>query len=204
MATLREHDVHLVDGPLHLRPMTEDDWDILLVWNNDPEVLFYSEGGDITSWSLSDMQALYRGMSRQAYVFVSELDGRPIGECWLQKMNLERVKKRYPELDVRRIDLMIGEKDCWGKGWGTRIIRLLVRFAFEECGVDILYEPEIADYNPRSRRVFEKNGFVVEQVIPQAEGLKATVGYDMMLTREAYETHRERESTILPPPHPHP
>ena len=115
-----------------------------------------------------------------------ELYGRPIGDCWLQKMNLERVKRRFPGLDVRRIDLTIGQKEWWGKGWGTRIIGLLSRFAFEECGVDILYEPEIADYNPRSRRAFEKNGFVVDQVILQREGMKAKVGYDMILTKGKY------------------
>ncbi len=187
MNALREHDVHLSDGPLSLRPMTEGDWDVLLAWNNDPDVLYYSEGGNITSWSLPDMQEMYRGVSQQAFVFMAELHGRPIAECWLQRMNLERVTSRYPVLDVRRIDLTIGEKERWGKGWGTRIIRLLTRFAFERCGVDLLYEPEIADYNPRSRRALEKNGFTVDQVIPQPEGLKARVGYDMILTRAQYE-----------------
>ncbi len=43
MTRLRTHDIHLSDGPLHLRPMTEDDWDTLLPWNNDPEVLYYIE-----------------------------------------------------------------------------------------------------------------------------------------------------------------
>ncbi len=183
---LREHTIHLFDGHLHLRPMTEEDWDTLLRWNNDPDVLYYSEGGNITSWSLSDMQKMYRGVSQQGYVFMIELEGSPIGECWLSKMNLERVKSRFPGWDVRRIDLMVGEKELWGKGWGTRVIRLLTKFAFEECGVDILYEPDIADYNARSRRAFEKNGFVIEQVIPQPEGLKAKIGYDMILTKEAY------------------
>jgi len=171
--------------------MTEADWNVLLKWNNDPEVLYYSEGGNITSRSLPDMQKMYRGVSRQAYVFMIELYDRPIGECWLQRMNLERVNCRFPGLDVRRIDLTIGEKDWWGRGWGTRIIRLLTRFAFEECSVDILYEPEIADYNPRSRRAFEKNGFVVDQVIPQPEGMKAKAGYDMILTRHRYEEPME-------------
>lgn len=191
MSKLREHTIQLFDGPLHLRPMTENDWDTLLKWNNDPDVLHYSEGGNITSWSLLGMQKMYRDVSQQAYVFMIELDGRPIGECWLQRMNLERVKSRFPGQDVRRIDLVIGEKGLWGKGWGTRTIRLLSQFAFEECSVDILYEPEIADYNPRSRRAFEKNGFVVKQVIPQPAGLKAKAGYDMILTKEAYERSKE-------------
>lgn len=191
---LRTHDVHLADGPLHLRPMTEDDWDVLLRWNNDPEVLYYSEGGDKTAWSLADLQAMYRGVSQHAYVFIAELDGRPIGECWLQEMNLKRVKRRFPGLDVRRIDLMIGEKALWGKGWGTRIIGLLTRFAFEECGADVIYEPEIGGHNPRSRRAFEKNGYVVAQEIPQPEGSKAPIDYDLILTRERYRAPRSQES----------
>jgi RimJ/RimL family protein N-acetyltransferase len=186
MDRLREHGVILSDGPLRLRPMTEDDWDILLVWNNDPKVLCYAEGGDITSWSLPDMQWLYRGVSQHGYVFMVELDGQPIGECWLQEMNIESVLRRYPGLDLRRIDLMIGEKKLWGKGWGTRIIRLLTRFAFEECGADAIVEPGIGDHNPRSRRAFEKNGFMVDRVVPQPPGSKAKVEYELILTKERY------------------
>jgi RimJ/RimL family protein N-acetyltransferase len=188
---LREHGIHLSEGPLHLRPMTEDDWDLLLRWNNDPEVLYYSEGGDKTSWSLADMQAMYRGVSQHAYVFVAELAGRPIAECWLQEMNLERVKVRFPGQDVRRIDLMIGEKALWGQGWGTRIIGLLTRFAFDGCGVDLIYEPEVGGHNPRSRRALEKNGYVVDQEIAQPVGAKAPVDYDMILTRQQYERARQ-------------
>jgi RimJ/RimL family protein N-acetyltransferase len=195
---LRQHDVRLSDGPLHLRPMTEDDWDVLLRWNNDPEVLYYSEGGDKTSWSLEDMQAMYRGVSQHAYVFIAELDGRPIGECWLQEMNEERVKSRFPGQDVRRIDLMIGEKALWGKGWGTRIIALLTRFAFQECGTDVIYNPEIGGHNPRSRRAFEKNGYVLVQVLDYPEDRKCTVAYDLILTREAFEAHRLRVAPNLP------
>ena len=187
MTTLRTHDVHLVSGPLHLRPMTEDDWDRLMVWNNDPVVLYYAEGGDITSWSLPDMQSMYRGVSQAAYLFIIELDGVPVGECWLQRMNLDRVLEQYSGLDVRRIDLMIGEKGRWGHGWGTRVIGLLTCYAFDVCSADLLYEPEIADYNIRSRRAFEKNGFRVIGEVPQKPGAKARVCYEMVLTREAYE-----------------
>ena len=187
MATLREQNIHLYDGPLHLRPMAESDWDILLRWNNDPEVLYYVEDDPITSWPLADMQAMYRGVSQNAHVFVVELDGQPIGECWLQQMNLESVLRRYPGLDTRRIDLMIGEKALWGRGWGTRIIGLLTRFAFERCGADAVFGMSIGDYNPRSRRAFEKNGYRVEEIIPEPEGHKAKVHYRMILPRAEYE-----------------
>jgi RimJ/RimL family protein N-acetyltransferase len=42
---------------IKLRPMTEDDWDVLLKWNSDPEVLYYSEGNDVTSYNLEEIIA---------------------------------------------------------------------------------------------------------------------------------------------------
>jgi RimJ/RimL family protein N-acetyltransferase len=193
MDRLRAHGVHLTSGRLRLRPLTEADWDTLFVWNNDPEVLYYAEGDDITSWSMDAMKRMYRDTSRKALIFMIELDGRPIGECWLQKMNLDRVLRQYPGLDVRRIDIMIGEKTLWGQGWGTRAIRLLVRLAFEHQGVDLLYLPEIADTNPRSRRAFEKNGFAVVLKVAQKAGKKFAIGHDLTLTREAYAKRQRPE-----------
>jgi len=181
--SLITHHIHLSDGPLHLRPMSEADWGVLLRWNNDPEVLYYSEGGDVTSWTLADMQAMYRAVSRHAYVFIIELRGTPIGACWLQEMNIRRVLERYPGRDVRRIDLMIGDKHLWGQGWGTRTIGLLVRFAFEHCRADLIYEPEIGTHNPRSLGASRRNAFRVVGSVPQPSGAKAPVAYDLALTR---------------------
>ncbi|MHC4934303.1 MAG: GNAT family N-acetyltransferase, partial [Planctomycetota bacterium] len=158
---IRAHDVVLVDDPLTLRPMTEDDWDDLLRWNNDPDVLRFAEGDDVHSRSLKEVQAIYRGVSERAFLFIAELGARPIGECWLQEMNLERVRDRFPEgADLRRIDLLIGETGLWGKGWGTRMIALLVEFGFARERADAIFACDISDENPRSLRAFAKSGFV--------------------------------------------
>ena len=71
-----------------MRPMTEDNWDLLLRWNNDPEVLYYSEGDEVYSRTLAEVQAIYRGVSQQAICFIAEVGGMPIGEGWLQRLNL--------------------------------------------------------------------------------------------------------------------
>jgi RimJ/RimL family protein N-acetyltransferase len=183
---LRAHDVTLEGKGVRLRPMTEDDWPILYPWNNDREVLYYAEGDDVTGYSMDEVQAIYRAVSRSAFCFVIEVDGCPVGDCWLQQMNLERVLRRYPGLDCRRIDLLIGEVDHWGRGIGTQAIRLLTVFAFDVQGVDVIYEPEIADYNVRSRRAFERNGYRVVGTVAHAPGGKAAVGYDLALTRAEY------------------
>ena len=190
MRTLRTHSVTLADGPLVLRPMTEDDWDVLLRWNSDPEVLYFAEGDEVASRPLEEVQDLYRAVSRSAFLFIAELEDLPVGECWLQKMNLERILKAHPGKDLRRVDLMIGEKRFWGKGWGTKMIALLTRLAFERERADAVFACDVADYNTGSRRAFEKNGYVVEAELPQAPGAKSRVNYDLILKREAYENRK--------------
>ncbi len=186
---LREHDVTLTGERVRLRPLTEDDWDVLLRWNNDPAVLWFTEGDDITSYTLEDLQAVYRGVSRTAFCFAIEHGGSAIGECWLQQHNLERVLSRERGNDVRRIDVMIGETKWWGRGLGGEAVALLVRFAFEDQGVDAVFA-SVADYNERSRRMFARLGFEPYAETPQPPGAKARVTYDLVLRREAFEAAR--------------
>jgi RimJ/RimL family protein N-acetyltransferase len=66
------------------------------------------------------------------------------------------------------------------------MIAHLVRFGFEECDADVIFGCGVADYNPRSWRAFDKNGFVVDQAIPQEPGGKAQV-YDLKLTKTRFQ-----------------
>ncbi len=72
-----------------LRPMSENDWEILTKWGNDPEILYFAEMDHVSTRSLDQVQSMYQSVSQTAFCFIIELDGRPIGECWLQKMNLD-------------------------------------------------------------------------------------------------------------------
>jgi hypothetical protein len=98
-----------------LRPLTEDDWPWLERWNRDPEVLYWAEGDDVTAWSPAEVRCIYRSVSQTAYCFLMVYNGLPVGECWLQRMNLPAVQAVYAGHDCRRIDLTIGEKEYWGR-----------------------------------------------------------------------------------------
>ena len=145
---LEQHDIALSGNRVVLRPMTEKDWGILLLWNSDPEVLWFAEG-------------------------------KPIGECWLQEMNLERILINHPEDDCRRIDLMIGEKDLWGKGYGTEVIATLTDFGFVREKADLIFGCSIADCNARSLRAFKRNGYRQYTQFAQPPGGKAK--YDIVV-----------------------
>jgi RimJ/RimL family protein N-acetyltransferase len=165
---LREHGLHLQGERVVLRPMTEGDWKHVLAWNADPEVLMWSDGTAKVRPE-EDTKDIYRSVSRFAFVFIIEHEGEPIGECWLQQMNLPEFLAAHPDKDLRRIDLMIGRKDLWGQGLGTDTIRTLVKFGFEQQGADGIFGI-VESENIRSRRAFEKAG-LVEREVGEAKGL---------------------------------
>ncbi len=126
-------------------------------------------------------------MAQSAFRFIIEFEDRPVGECWLQEMNLARIIDSHPDADCRRIDLMIGEKDLWGHGIGSRVIDLLSTFGFNHQNADLIFACDVADYNPRSYRAFEKSGFELHSSNPQEPGGKAKETYDLMLKRPGDE-----------------
>jgi hypothetical protein len=73
------HTVTIVGRHVTLRPLTEDDWETLVRWNSDAEILYYSEGTDVDSLSLEQVQHIYRSVSQTALCFMIEVDDRPIG-----------------------------------------------------------------------------------------------------------------------------
>ena len=183
-ALLNEHKITLHGEQVELRPMTENDWDLLARWNSDPEVLYFSEGGDVESYNLEEVQGIYRWVSQNAFCFIIEFKGQPIGECWLQRMNIERLLEKYPDKDCRRIDLMIGEKRLWGQGLGTDTIRTLTKFGLEEEGADMIFGL-VGDYNLRSVGAFKRAGYEVDAEVEEPSGEKAKFSYDLVIRRQA-------------------
>jgi len=59
------------------------------------------------------------------------------------------------------VGIGLGERDYWGKGYGTDAMRILQRYAFEELNLHRL-SLSVFDYNPRAMRSYEKAGFVLE------------------------------------------
>ena len=174
----------LRSGPVRLRPLTEGDWDLVVGWWNDPEIAYFADA-EPSRYTVRQVQEIVRGISRCAYCFVIEFEGRPVGECWLQEMNLKRILRRNPRLDCRRIDLAI-EKGFWGLGIGTAAIRLLVEFGFESECVDAIFAMDVADCNRRSRRAFEKAGFELYDTVQQPAGARARDSHDLVIRAERH------------------
>ncbi|MCL2500602.1 MAG: GNAT family N-acetyltransferase [Defluviitaleaceae bacterium] len=162
---IKEHNVTL-HGALRehtiiLRPLSDDHLPLLYKWNTDPEVLYWNEGPDADPNDNGDeaVRSIYKQTSNAGYCFILEIDGTAIGECLLCKMNVDYILEIYPtSADVRRIDILIGEKPYWNRGIGSVVVQMLVNLAFNNEKADIIYGIT-GDYNKRSGRIFQKNGF---------------------------------------------
>jgi RimJ/RimL family protein N-acetyltransferase len=68
---------------------------------------------------------------------------------------------------VGTFGIVIGEKDCWGQGYGSDATRAIVRFGFHELNLNRV-QLEVYDFNKRAIRAYEKAGFKLEGTRRQA------------------------------------
>ena len=172
IAGLREHSFNLKGKHVFLRPMMEYDWDTIVKWETDPEILYWSDGNPGYPRTPDNVKYIFRTVSQHAYCFIIEYKNKPVGDCWLQEMNLKPVLEQFPGKDCRRIDLVIGEKRLWGKGLGTDVIQTLTAFAFMVEEADVVFGVPF-DYNARSRKAFEKAGYSFKMKLEEPAGSRA-------------------------------
>lgn len=80
-------------------------------------------------------------------------DDRIIGEIGLDGIS-------YTHGDTY-VGIGIGEKDFWGRGYGTDAMNVMLRYAFTELNLHRV-SLTVFEYNPRAIRSYEKCGFRVE------------------------------------------
>ena len=140
-----------------LRPVTEDDLDLLTGWFSDPEMYAW---WDRRPLSREEVEEKYVGRRRpEVESFIVETDGRAIGylQYWLDE------KPAGGGLD------MILLPDSREKGLGPDAARAIVRYLLDELGWERITVDPLID-NTRAIRAWEKTGFVVEREIDTEEG----------------------------------
>ena len=136
----------------------------------DPEEVgkaFSSWSRDSEYWRLMDMGAVRLHSSKEATRFFTEeieelssaiyffgvrtlANDKLIGEMVLDVVN-------WSGRDAF-VGLSIGERENWGKGYGTEMMKLLLQFAFMEVNLRRV-TLAVFEYNPRAIRTYEKVGF---------------------------------------------
>ena len=140
---------------VRLRPPEERDLPLFVRWINDPEVSRFLASN--TPYSMIAERAWVDGLStkRDDFVLVIEtLDGDvPIGTIGLHGVSLLH--------GTATTGTLIGEKEYWGKGYGTEAKMLLLQFAFHTLNLRRISSLVIS-YNKRSLAYAKKCGYVYE------------------------------------------
>jgi RimJ/RimL family protein N-acetyltransferase len=79
--------------------------------------------------------------------------GRLIGTCAFSQLDAENGSALY--------HITIGEKDAWGRGYGTEATRLMVDHAFGTLGLHRI-ALFVFEFNERAIRSYRRCGFVIE------------------------------------------
>jgi RimJ/RimL family protein N-acetyltransferase len=148
-----------------LRPVKRSDISYFLKWFNDPEVIQYLEMYlPMTEMSEEKfIEELGTTRARSDALFVIEvIEGKstkPIGNCGLGQIN--------PKDHNAQLGIAIGEKDYWGKSYGTEAARLLIDYGFQQLNLHRISSAAFA-FNERSIKLHKKLGFQEEGRLRQA------------------------------------
>ena len=187
---------------LILRRFTEDDADLLVELDSDPEVMRYLTGGKSTSREVIEDEILPAFLSyyneSDRYGFWAAIEHAT--HCFIGWFHF-RPPRNAANPDVAELGYRL-RREVWGKGYGTEGSLALIDQGFRRHGVKRVTAIAYED-NRASRRVLEKSGlsivrrfkFTPEELA--ADGVDPDViwdGFDLeyALDREDWERQRGR------------
>lgn len=182
---------------VRLRAVERADLPKLWQWRNDDEVMYYWVFPGFTV----SMAELEQRFTRYAQVFeptqvprfrefiIETLDGTAIGI--MAYMHLD-IRHRHAEVIIQ-----LGEKDCWGQGYGTDAMMAFLDYLFNELNLNRVYL-HTQPYNPRAIASYEKCGFVREGVLRQWYFVKGQYhdSYLMSILRGDFKRRTRHEQGV--------
>jgi RimJ/RimL family protein N-acetyltransferase len=145
----------LIGPTVYLRPLEQEDAGTLVAWLNDPEVAHFLLGR--MPLTRGKEEAFLRRMGESEADLVVGVAARE-GDRLIGATGLHRIDARNRHA---MFGLMIGDRSAWGKGFGTEVTHLMVRYAFEALNLNRVWL-QVYEYNERALRVYEKVGFRTE------------------------------------------
>jgi RimJ/RimL family protein N-acetyltransferase len=132
-------------------------YDLLVVaqWFTDLEILRYAFGSEAKEEQLREMALRYQAEMDSQRHYILALETPEPKTFGFVRYSLHR---NFDHLKVGRIGILIGDKEKWGRGWGTEAVEAFVQFLFTQKGIDRI-ELDTAHFNQRAQRCFEKCGF---------------------------------------------
>ncbi|NUT37595.1 MAG: GNAT family N-acetyltransferase [Hamadaea sp.] len=147
----------MIRGELvRLRAFEPEDADALWRWNHDPDVMRWMD-----QYHVNSLDQARRGLAELKrnefgdvlYAVETLADAALIG--------LVQLRDVEPEVGAAELDIYLGEKDYWGKGYATDAMRTVCRYGFDAMRLHRI-GLTVVDANEAARKVYAKVGFAEE------------------------------------------
>lgn len=153
----------LVGENIYLRRIIPDDLEKqYFSWLNDQEVMRWMQHGLFPN-NPDKMLSFYNSMANSVSDILLAIvlkDGdRHIGNIGLHKI--------HTIFRSAEIGILIGEKDCWGNGYGEEAVSLVAEHAFLRLNLHRVFAGAVVQ-NKGSIKMFEKAGFRKEGIAREA------------------------------------
>ncbi len=120
------HVQKLVGSKTYLSPLSSDDAEFMYRWHNDLETIFLAQGPGLRSpGTVSEFGEFIDTFHKRKWPILMIVDletDQPIGWCSLWNVR--------PAQNQAEVAIMIGEREYWGKGFGSDAMRLLLNYGF--------------------------------------------------------------------------
>jgi RimJ/RimL family protein N-acetyltransferase len=151
--TLAPPILNITGEKVALGPIRRDLLPLYQKWINDFEVTrTLAAGFRPMTWEAEE--AWYEGASRRdrevMFTIYERATMRPIGNTGLHDID--------PLHRVAEFGLLIGEKECWGKGYGTETTRLMLDYGFTCLNLHNIMLRAYS-FNERGLRAYRRAGF---------------------------------------------
>ncbi len=176
-----------------LRPIEREDLKTLHKWQNDEEIMRLARSFPDNSTSLVGLEAEYdkvlkgEDLSRHDYIIEEKTSKRPVGWGGL------RIHTFTKRMTSANLGLALGEKDSWNKGYGTEIVELLLKEAFEQLNLQRTEWWTFAENIP-SLKLAAKMGFIEEGRLRNAVFFDNKF-HDMIVLGQLKDEYASRKKT---------
>lgn len=145
-----------------IRPFQKEDCLLWQKWDIDPEIQAH----------MPEPKNELADISEQ-YEYIEECESDEEGYYWSIETNEGVVIGTVSLLEINNhhssaeIGIVVGDKNYWGKGVATEIIKELVKYAFNELNLSCL-SAEVEVSNLGMQKVFQKSGFIQDGIFKKA------------------------------------
>lgn len=129
-------------------------------WMNDREVTKFLESG----YFPTDLEALHQYVASQntdRSLFLGIFDILSDNHVYIGNVKLANINWIHRTAEF---GIMIGEKDYWGKGYGTEVTHLLIDYGFQILNLRKIYLGVFGNHES-AIKAYEKAGFEVEGIM---------------------------------------